>query len=304
MEILKRPFGDETERINDRFRGIDTWSGPDLLAAVLDDQRGALSAVAEALPQINAAAEAAVPRLEAGGRLVCAGAGTSGRIAVQDGVELTPTFGWPTERLVFLLAGGDAALTRSIEGAEDDAEAGIAAVDRIEAGPQDVLLGLAASGTTPYTVAAVTRARERGALTIGIANNDATPLLTASERPVLLTTGPEVIAGSTRMKAGTAQKVAMNLFSTLVMTRLGRVYDGFMVDMQATNRKLQRRSERMLAEIAGCEPERARDALARCGGRVKPAILVLRGLSPVEADRRLEAARGNVRRALEGLDAD
>lgn len=301
MEIPKRPSGDHTERANDLFRGIDTWDSRRILEALLDDQRAAVGAVEAALAQIDAAAEATVPRLEAGGRLICAGAGTSGRIAVQDGVELIPTFGWPADRIAFLLAGGEAALTRSIEGAEDDDQAGADAVDAVGAAANDVVLGLAASGTTPYTVGVIARARERGALTIGVANNPDTPVLTAAECPVLLDTGPEAIAGSTRMKAGTAQKIMMNLFSSLVMIRMGRVYDGYMIDLKATNRKLARRSARILVELTGCDAAAARDALARCDGRLKQALLVLHGLSPQDAAASLAEAKDNVRRSLSRL---
>ena len=196
-----------TETVSEAFRGIDTWPGSRILEAMLDGKLAAVEAVRAALPALDAAAEQAVVRLKRGGRLVYAGAGTSGRIALQDGVELTPTFGWPAEKLVYLMAGGARAVTESVEGAEDDAAAAEADVDAADVGPDDVVLALAASGTTPYTIGVVRRARERGALTIAIANNAGTPLLDAAEHPALLETGSEVIGGSTRMKAGTAQKV-------------------------------------------------------------------------------------------------
>ncbi len=291
-----------TEDVSPRFRGLDAWPSGDILAAMAEGQMAAIAAVHAALPALAAAAEAAAARLQAGGRIVYLGAGTSGRIAVQDGVELTPTFDWPGERLVFLLAGGEAALTRSIEGAEDDTGAAEGAVDGAGLGPADVAVGLAASGGTPYTCAGLARARARGALTIGIANSPAARLLGLAEHAVLLDTGPEAIAGSTRMKAGTAQKAALNLWSTLVMVRLGRVHDGQMVDLRATNRKLVARSEAMLVRLTGCESEAARAALARCGGRVKPAVLVLaRNLSPEQARAALDRAGGHLRAALDSL---
>lgn len=291
-----------TETVSDAYRGIDTWPADRILGAMLDGNQQAVDAVRRALPAIGVAAEAAVEPLRRGGRLVYAGAGTSGRIAVQDGVELTPTFGWPVERLVYLLAGGTPALTESIEGAEDDVAAGKAEIDAAAIGADDVVLALAASGTTAYTVAALRRARERGALTLGIANNPATPLLEAAEHPILLDTGAEAIGGSTRMKAGTAQKAMLNLFSSLAMIRLGHVHDGYMVDVIATNAKLVRRSQAMLQALTGADEATARAALERCGGHVKSAVLVVRGLELEAARAALEAAGGSLRRALAALD--
>ena len=290
-----------TETASDRYRGMDAWPGEKILDAMLDGQQTAVAAVRPALPAMKAAASAAVPRLRRGGRLVYAGAGTSGRIALQDGVELAPTFGWPTDRVVYLLAGGEGALIDSVEGAEDDRGAAAAAVDAAAVGPDDVVLGLAASGTTPYTVAAIERSRRRGALTVGVANNAGAPLLAAAEHPVLLDTGAEVIAGSTRMKAGTAQKAMLNLFSSLVMVKLGRVHDGYMVDVVATNAKLVRRGEAMLMEMTGADEAAARAALARSNGHVKTAVLVLRGLTPDAAAAALERADGSLRGALADL---
>ena len=291
-----------TETVSDAFRGIDTWPADRILAAMLDGNRQAVEAVGQALPAIAGAAEAAVERLRRGGRLIYAGAGTSGRIAVQDGVELTPTFGWPADRLVYLLAGGIPALTESIEGAEDDAAAGAAEVDSAETGADDVMIALAASGSTAYTVAALSRSRELGALTIGVANNPGTPLLEAAEHPILLDTGAEAIGGSTRMKAGTAQKAMLNLFSSVAMIRLGHVHDGYMVDVIATNAKLVRRSQAMVRALTGADEAVARTALERCGGHVKSAVLVVRGLDPAAARAALEAAGGSLRRALAALD--
>ena len=291
-----------TETVSEAFRGIDTWPGGKILEVMLDGKLAAVEAVRAAIPALDAAAGEAIERLKRGGRLVYAGAGTSGRIALQDGVELTPTFGWPVERLVYLMAGRIRALTESVEGAEDDAATAMAEVDAAGIGADDVVLALAASGTTPYAIGVVRRARERRALTIGIANNAGTPLLDAAEHPVLLETGPEVIGGSTRMKAGTAQKVVLNLFSSLVMMKLGHVYDGYMVDVLASNDKLVRRSRQMLMSLTGVDESAARDALERCDGHVKTAVLVVRGMNPGEARARLAAADGNLRAVLGELD--
>lgn len=243
---------------------------------------------------------AAADRLRGGGRLAYAGAGTSGRIGVQDGAELGPTFDWPSERLLFLMAGGEAALIRATEGAEDRSDAAEQDVREARLGPADVLVGIAASGSTPYTVTAVGAARTAGALTIGISNSAGAPLLAAAEHAVLVETGPEAIAGSTRMKAGTAQKATLNLFSTAVMTRLGRVYRGQMVDMNARNEKLRRRAVRMLRSLTGCSTEQAAAALAQTDGRVKPAVLVVRGLSPANAVALLARSGGDLRVAERG----
>ena len=196
-----------------------------------------------------------------GGRLVYVGAGTSGRIGVQDGTELPPTFNWPDDKLVYLIAGGEGALLKAVENAEDFVEQGIAGIRAAQVGPDDVVIGVAASGRTPFTIAALEEARSRGAQTIGISNNAAAPILAVCSHPILAETGVEVVAGSTRMKAGTAQKVILNLLSTLIMVRLGRVYRGLMVHMRATNAKLRRRSEIMVSQITGCDDATAIDAL-------------------------------------------
>ena len=272
-----------TERASPRYSGIELWSPAEILEAMVEGQFIAVAAVRAARGALEAAALAIETRLKDGGRLVYVGAGTSGRLAVQDGAELLPTFGWPADRLLLLLAGGDAALLRAVEGAEDDAEIAAELVRRHAIDARDALVAVAASGTTPFTVAALRAARARSALTIGIANNPDTPLLAEAEHPVWLDTGPEAIAGSTRMKAGTAQRVALTLLSSLVMIRLGRVYRGLMVEMRAVNSKLARRSEAILQELTGCDREAAHDALRRAEGDLKAAILLLGGCEPSEA---------------------
>ena len=280
-----------TEAISPAHEALDTWDVPTLLASLWEGQLTAVAALGPSLPALARATEAAATRLSAGGRLVYAGAGTSGRIAVQDAVELVPTFDWPQDRLVLLLAGGEAALMRSVESAEDRTEAAH------DVTADDVLVGVAASGATPFTVAAVRSAREQGALTIAVANSPG-PLLDAAEFPVLIETGAEAIAGSTRMKAGTAQKVALNLFSTALMVRLGRVYRGRMVDMQARNAKLRARAVRMLCELTDCTPAAARSALDDADGKVKLAVLLVHGMTRAEAEPLLARHDGNLRLAL------
>ncbi|MEJ1160179.1 N-acetylmuramic acid 6-phosphate etherase [Prosthecomicrobium sp. N25] len=291
-----------TEDVSARFVDLDGWPTRDAVEAMYEGQLSAVAAVRPALGVIAAAVDAAAEALGRGGRLVYAGAGTSGRVGVQDGAELPPTFDWPYERLVFAMAGGQGALVRSAEGAEDDETEGRRAIDAAGIGPDDVVIGIAASGTTPYTVAAVRRAAERGAVTIGIANNEGAPLLGAARFPVLAETGAEVVAGSTRMKAGTAQKVVLNLLSTAIMVRLGRVHGGMMVHMHASNAKLHRRAADMVVRLTGVDHTEATEALRRSNWDVKKAVLVLHGQSPQEAADLLDGSNGVLRAALAALD--
>lgn len=290
-----------TEATSARFAEVDAWPSPDILDALLEGQMAAVAAVRPALPVLAEAADAAAERLQRGGRLAYAGAGTSGRIAVQDGAELTPTFNWPRDRLVFLMAGGEAALIRAVENAEDRDDLARHDVAAANLGPADVLLAVAASGATPYTLACLRAARVAGSLTIAVAHSPAAPLLAAARHPILIETGAEPVAGSTRMKAGTAQKVALNLFSTLVMIRLGRIYRGQMVDMAARNAKLRARAVRMLQTLSGCTSDAATEALSQADGTVKTAMLILRGLSRADADALLARHQGRLRPALDAL---
>lgn len=292
-----------TEDVSPRFVDLDGWPTRDAVDAMFEAQLAAVAAVRPALGIIAAAADEAAAALGRGGRLVYAGAGTSGRVGVQDGAELPPTFDWPFDRLVFAMAGGQGALVKSAEGAEDDAAAGARAMDEAGIGPDDVVVGVAASGTTPYTVAAVRRASERGAVTVGVSNNAGAPLLDAARHPVLAETGAEVVAGSTRMKAGTAQKVVLNLLSTAIMIRLGRVHGGLMVHMHASNAKLHRRASDMVMRITGCDHPSATDALTRSAWDVKTAVLVIHGQSPEKARQLLAQERGILRAALARLEA-
>ncbi len=298
-----RPALPATESISPRLRDLDRWPAAQVLLALWEGQLAAVAAVRAALPAIESAAEAALPRLARGGRLVYAGAGTSGRIGVQDGAELPPTFDWPEDRLVLLMAGGDAAFTRSIENAEDDRAAALRDVATHNIGAGDVAIGIAASGSTPYTTTIISECAQRGALTIGIANSPRGALLAAAAHPILVETGAEAIAGSTRLQAGTAQKVVLNLFSTLLMVRMGRVHRGLMVDMNARNTKLRARAVRMLQDLTGADDAAARAALDEAGGRVKTAVLVLRGLDRATAESLLEKHAGHLHAALAGIGA-
>jgi N-acetylmuramic acid 6-phosphate etherase len=287
-----------TEEVDPRFAELDAWPLPSAIEAMWDGQMSAVAAVRPALPAIAAAVEAAAAALGETGRLIYVGAGTSGRVAVQDGAELTPTFDWRAERTVFLMAGGQQAFTASIEGAEDDAARAARQIDAIAPGPADVVIGVAASGTTPFTVAAIRRSRERGAVTIGVANNPGTPLLAEASHPILTETGSELIAGSTRMKAGTAQKVVLNLVSSGIMLKLGKVYRGMMVNMRVANVKLRHRAERMVARLSGCDLPAAAAALDEAGNDIRLATLIALGFPKDEATERLAASRGHLRAAL------
>lgn len=292
-----------TEKSDPRYVELDAWPVARVLEAMWEGQANAVAAVRAALPAIARAVQAASVVLGDKGRLVYVGAGTSGRVAVQDGAELPPTFDWPESRVVFAMAGGPRALTRSAEGAEDDARAGELAMRAARVGPGDVAIGVAASGTTPYTLAALRAARKRGAVTVAIASNPNAPLLKAAAYPILVATGSEVIAGSTRMKAGTAQKIVLNLLSSAVMVRLGRIHRGLMVNMRPTNAKLRKRAAAMVAQLSGCSPAQARTALASAGGDVKIAVLLRAGATPGRARRLLREHADSLRAALAALGA-
>jgi N-acetylmuramic acid 6-phosphate etherase len=294
----QKPGAMLTEQISPRYFELDSWPTTEIIAAMYEGQLAAVAAVRPALAAVSRAVDDAVPALKRGGRLVYVGAGTSGRIGVQDGTELTPTFDWPPDRLVFLMAGGFDALVQSIEGAEDSEENGARAVAEAHVGGKDVVIGVAASGTTPYTIGALRAAREASAVTVAIAGNPGAPLLEVAHHRILAETGEEVIAGSTRMKAGTAQKIVLNLFSTATMVRLGRVYRGLMVDMRASNAKLRRRAEAMVREIVGCVESDAARHVEEAGGDVKLAVLLALGTSPAEAVAVLERHEGNLRQAI------
>lgn len=290
-----------TETVSQHYRGLDAWDDAAILAAFVDGQERAIAAVSRARGAIAAAAQAIVARLGDNGRLIYIGAGSSGLLAALDGMELAGTFDWPESRTVFVLAQGTELKPGMKGGSEDDGAVGKAAIARLAPTAADVAIAVAASGSTPFTLAAVEAARKAGALTVGLANNATAPLLALVDKPVLLDSGVEVIAGSTRMGAGTAQKAALGLLSSLIMIRLGRVHDGHMVDLRVDNAKLHKRAVTMLVDITHVDERRASDALDACGGRVKQAALVARGLAPEEAARVLAETHGNLRAAMARL---
>ncbi|MFK4042968.1 N-acetylmuramic acid 6-phosphate etherase [Nonomuraea wenchangensis] len=288
-----------TEAADPRFSGIDTMSVAELAATMNAADATVPAAVAGALPQIVPAIEATAERMQRGGRLIYVGAGTPGRLGVLDASECPPTFGTPPEQVFAIIAGGPRAIVAPCEGAEDDEEAGAAAVDDAGVGPLDTVVGIASSGRTPYVVAAVRRAAERGALTVGLACNTGTPLGAAAAHAVEVPVGPEVISGSTRLKAGTAQKLVLNMFSTIVMVRLGKTYGNLMVDVRPSNGKLRERAVRIVRAITGAGRAEALSALRQNGFNVKQAVVASRfDLTPQEAAARLAGADGRLRAAL------
>ena len=292
-----------TEAANPATRDLDLLPVLEQARLMNAEDHRVPEAVAAALPAVATAVTKIADALRRGGRLLYVGAGTSGRTAALDAAECPPTFGTDPETVQAVLAGGPAAMVDSVEGAEDDSQAGAREIDRRAVGPADVVIGIAASGETPFTVAAVRRARERGAWTAGVACTTGSSLEAACHLAILPLVGPEVVAGSTRLKAGTAQKLVLNMLSTLAMVRLGKVYGNLMVDLRATNAKLRGRAARIVAAAASAGEEQAAAALGRAGGRVPVAIVMLRlGLDADAAAERLERAGGSLRRALGEAD--
>ena len=289
-----------TEAPNPRTASIDTLSSLEIVALINEEDARVAGAVREQLPQVARAVDAIVERLRRGGHMFYFGAGTSGRLGVLDASEMPPTFSVPPDLIQGWIAGGDSALRRSSEAAEDDAAAGAQAARDAGVGSADVVVGIAASGTTPWVLGALGEARARGAVTIALTCDPGAPLARAAEITIAPVVGPEVIAGSSRMKAGTAQKMVLNMLSTATMIRLGKVYGNLMVDVRPTNTKLRRRAVRILQQAAGAGSEAARAALEETDYEVKPAlVMLLSGVDADEARRRLAEAEGFVRHAVE-----
>lgn len=292
-----------TEQINVNTTDIDQIDTLSIVRKINDEDKTVAQTIEAALPQIARAVDGIVPRLSAGGRMFYVGAGTSGRLGVLDAVECVPTFGVSSEMVQGIIAGGHAALTEAVEGAEDDIVAGAADLKAKDFTPQDVVIGIAASGRTPYVLGAVAFARETGALTIGIACNSPAALLDAVEIPIAIPVGPEVITGSTRMKAGTAQKMVLNMLSTAAMIRMGKVYRNLMVDVQVTNEKLAGRARNILMFITGLSSAEAETLLAQANNRVKvAAVMHILGVDAADAEMLLARQGGFLRPTLEGTE--
>jgi N-acetylmuramic acid 6-phosphate etherase len=288
-----------TEDVHPRSAGLDLLDTRALVETIVADQRAAVDAVLTQSETLARVVDAIAHRLECGGRLHYVGAGSSGRLGMLDAAEMPPTFGISHELVRAHIAGGADALVRAVEGAEDDAEGGAAVVDDF-VNYGDVVLGISASGSAAFVDAAIERAKEKGALTIALTSYADSPLARRAEMSVILETGAEVLTGSTRLKAGTSQKIALNAISTAVMVRLNKIYDNLMVDVVATNRKLHARAIRLIQKLAEVDAARATDLLAMANGRVKTAIVMERsGVGPKEAQSLLDCHDGSLRAVLE-----
>lgn len=296
---MKQKARRATEQRNPRTRGLDAMSTSGILRAIQREDATVARAVARAIPAIARAVEAIVAALNRGGRVIYVGAGTSGRLATLDAAEIPPTFGTPARKVQAVIAGGRRALTHAVEGAEDNEAQGARDLAARRLTCSDAVIGITASGATPYVLGALAYARRRGAVVIGITSNPRTPVTRLAPISIVTETGPEAITGSTRMKAGTAQKMALNMLSTAVMTRLGRVYDNWMIGVALTNRKLKQRGLRILAEASGSSVAEATRALRQSGHDLRAALIMLKcGVDARTARRQLRRAGGDLRAAL------
>ncbi|MDH5737895.1 MAG: N-acetylmuramic acid 6-phosphate etherase [Gammaproteobacteria bacterium] len=289
-----------TESVNPASVDLDRLDSLELVRLINGEDAGVAAAVAKEAAAIAQAIDLVAERMAAGGRLVYVGAGTSGRLGVLDAAECPPTFGVSPGLVMGLIAGGSDALLKAVEGAEDSVEAGANELDGIGVTAKDVIMGIAASGSTPYVLGAVRHASALGAATIGFSCNEGSRLAEVAELAITVVTGPEILSGSTRMKAGTATKMVLNMLTTGVMVRLGKTYGNLMVDLQATNRKLEDRSARILRQLTNLDDGGARKVLASCSGELKTAILSHRlSMTAGEARERLLQVGGRLREALE-----
>jgi N-acetylmuramic acid 6-phosphate etherase len=290
-----------TEKRNPRSRGMDGKSTEEILRIINAEDMTVPEAVAEAIPEIAEAVEAIVETVRGGGRVFLAGAGSSGRLGVLEASEIPPTFGVSSDLFKAFVSGGPGGVFGSVEASEDDDAAGGRILDDHDFGGKDLLVAISASGRTPFALGAMRRANESGAQVVSITSNRGSAMGGLADVSIVLETGPEVVSGSTRMKAGTAQKMVLNMLTTTAMTKLGRVHDGYMIGVQATNVKLRKRAARIVGEIAGVEPEEAMEALEGAEGDLKVAVVMIKfGIDKREAEKALADAGGILRRALEG----
>lgn len=289
----------QTEQAHPAAHHLDQMDLSSLVSAFVDDQVMAVQAAQTAQAQIAQAVALALPRIQQGGRLIYVGAGTSGRLALLDSVELNPTFSWPANRSLCLLAGGSDALKEAAEGAEDDTHAAVNELRALSPSANDVVVAIAASGSTPYALAALQEAQKIGCLRVAMVNNTQSPMQSQADACIVLDTGPELISGSTRLKAGTAQKIAINTFSSALMVQLHKVHDHWMVDLRITNKKLLQRAVSIVCEITGVSSELALQTLQACDANIKIAIICLMcQLSPSAAKQKLQESHGNLRKVL------
>jgi N-acetylmuramic acid 6-phosphate etherase len=289
-----------TERANPAATSLDTLSALEIARVINREDKKVADAVERALPQIAAAIDAIAQALERGGRLIYVGAGTSGRLAALDASECPPTFNTHPRTIQYMMAGGEKALSRASEISEDSRAAGRADMAKRKPGKKDVVVGVAASGRTPYTIAAVEHARRKGARTVAVAGNAGSELGRNADIEIVVDTGPEALAGSTRMKAGTAQKMVLNMLTTGAMARLGYIYGNSMVNVHTKNEKLVARGLGILEQAAGADHASAGQALKAAHGQVAVALVMLKtGLGRSQAEKKLKAFKGNVRKAIE-----
>ncbi|WP_327355260.1 N-acetylmuramic acid 6-phosphate etherase [Streptomyces sp. NBC_01304] len=292
-----------TEAFRPELAEIDRLSTLEIARTMNGEDASVPTAVAEQLPAISAAIDATAERMARGGRLIYAGAGTAGRLGVLDASECPPTFNTDPSEVVGLIAGGPTAMVTAVEGAEDSKELAAADLDSLSLTPDDTVVGISASGRTPYAIGAVEHARAGGALTIGLSCNADSALAAAAEHGIEVVVGPELLTGSTRLKAGTAQKLVLNMLSTITMIRLGKTYGNLMVDVRASNEKLQARSRRIVALATGASDEEIEAALAATDGEVKNAILTILGqVDGPTAAQLLAESKGHLRAALASTD--
>ena len=290
-----------TEQNNPESVSIDQMDPIQIAMLMNREDLKVVTAVEKVLPDIARAIEIVTERVQAGGRLIYIGAGTSGRLGVLDASECPPTFNTPPALVVGLIAGGHRALTNAIEGAEDNRQAGEEDLRGVELDAKDVVCGIATSGRTPYVLGGLAYAQSLGAATLGVTCNEVSELSEVSDVLIAPVVGPEILSGSTRLKAGTATKMVLNMISTGTMIRIGKTYGNWMVDLRATNVKLKDRSIRIVSGITGLDRERAESLLARCDGEVKTAIVShALGVEKIEAQRRLKVAGGRLRTAIQG----
>jgi N-acetylmuramic acid 6-phosphate etherase len=288
-----------TEHRNPASRSLDRLPTKAILRLMNREDRKVAISVGREIPSIARAVDAIVSGIRKGGRLIYVGAGTSGRLAVLDAAECPPTFGVAPAMVQALIAGGGKALTGAVEGAEDSARDAVRDLRARRLKPNDIVVGIAASGTTPYVLSALSFARKRGATTIAVTSNRKAPIALSARIVIATEVGPEIVTGSTRLKAGTSQKLVLNMLSTAAMVRLGHVYDNLMIDVALTNEKLRQRGLRILAEASGADLSAAKHALRQSGHNLRAALVMLKnGVSAKNARARLASAKGNLRQAL------
>lgn len=288
-----------TEAVDPRYADLDLMPTEAIAEAMNEADKQVPLAIGEAIPQITAAINAISSGMQRGGRLFYVGAGTSGRLGVLDASECPPTFSSSPDQVVGLIAGGDHALRNAIEGAEDDFDDGYATLDAQGLRPNDSVVGIAASGRTPYVLGAIQAASDARATTVGLCNNPGAVLSQAVDFPIEVVVGPEIVSGSTRLKAGSAQKQVLNMISTIAMVRLGKTYGNLMVDVSASNEKLYARARNLVMRVTGCDEPTAIEALERCDGSVKTAaVSILLGIDADAARARLASKGGALRAAL------